>query len=176
MKKLIRLTESDLHRIVKESVKKILRESENPLRPYYDREGFPPGMSPFTGHLDKNTNEKDIYPGKIIKLPLSSVPGVDDVDGNIQLMFKVEQVDKKPSGEFFVVVKPYRDISKDYLKLHKYEFMEPDLFGSRPCYGRGSGKTVGIALNKAIKFSVMQIQSSIEHPYKQEVPWEWRIP
>ena len=173
MKKLIRLTESDLHRIVKESVKKILRESENPLRPYYDRDDHPLGMGP---EVNKNTREEDIYVGKVIQLPLSSVPGVDDVDGNIQLMFKVEQVKKKPSGEFFVAVKAYRDISKDYLELHKYEFMQPDLFGNRPCYGRGSGKTVGIALNIAIKFAVMQIQSSIEHPYKSETPWEWRIP
>ncbi len=35
-KKLIRLTESDLHRIVKESVNRILKEEVNPIPTYYD--------------------------------------------------------------------------------------------------------------------------------------------
>ena len=43
MKKLIRLTESDLHRIVKESVKRVLNEDEKPSVNYlsnWDDEGY----------------------------------------------------------------------------------------------------------------------------------------
>ncbi len=36
-KKLIRLTESDLHRIVKESVNKILNESQSNIMPYFSK-------------------------------------------------------------------------------------------------------------------------------------------
>ena len=38
-KKLIRLTESDLHRIVKESVNRVLREMEEPYDEYYEDRG-----------------------------------------------------------------------------------------------------------------------------------------
>lgn len=49
MKQIIRLTESDLHRIVKESVNKILREEEENNAIFYDPQG-----SPEEGFSDEN--------------------------------------------------------------------------------------------------------------------------
>ena len=39
MKKVIRLTEGDLHRIVKQSVNRVLREMEEPYDEYYEDDG-----------------------------------------------------------------------------------------------------------------------------------------
>ena len=164
MKRTIRLNEADLHRIVKESVNRILNEAYGGFQPYYDEDNWNFGVN-----VTKNTTENNIY-GKTIKLPPSSVPGIDDEE---QLEFKVVAVDNLGDRGFLVAVQPIR----------KRQWDEPivgaDLtkkFGDRPCYASAKGKTVGIALNKAIALSVAKIQNSVKHPYKPETPWEWRIP
>ena len=61
MKKLIRLTESDLHRIVKESVKKILTEGENWIGDY-ERNNFDilrQRVSEYGGTCSFSLNGKD---------------------------------------------------------------------------------------------------------------------
>lgn len=172
-KKLIRLTESDLHQIVKESVKRLLRE-KNDIYPYYDHDDYPLGTGP---EVHKDTPEEDIYVGKVIKLPLSSVPGIDDNGYNVQLMFTVERLNKMENGNYMVMVKAKKDVSKDFLKHNQYhDFIVPDEFGNRPCYGGAYGKTVGIALKKAIKVAISKMQDSIKHPYEPEAPWELRMP
>ena len=119
-KKLIRLTESDLHRIVKESVNKVLRE-----------------ITDYSPH-----NENDAQIGQIIKLPLSSVPGIDDEK---QLMFEVMAINALGNNMGFRVV-----------------IRATEEFGGRPCYGRSAGRTVGIAIKKAIKDAISQIENSLD--------------
>ena len=119
-KKLIRLTEQDLHRIVKESVNRVLNEIND---------------------YSTYTNENDPHIGQIIKLPSSSVQGID---GEGQVAFEILNIIDNGDFGYRVIVKATKE------------------FGGRPCYGRASGKTVDIALKRAIRFGVGAIESSIE--------------
>ena len=58
MKQIIRLTESDLHRIVKESVKKILGEGVPDPSDFLDQE---PGNESYGKYYDEEGEEYDPY-------------------------------------------------------------------------------------------------------------------
>lgn len=77
-KKLIRLTEGDIHRIVKESVNRVLRSALNETRLDYDEDNF-------SGRWNKNISDEDLNPEDYLDNPYNVPNSFDDdewVDGD----------------------------------------------------------------------------------------------
>jgi len=86
-KKLIRLTESDLHRIVKESVKKILKEWNKIENPDYDPREIIPFEHPVIQMWEKG------YPPEVIFDKLKDEEGYDSIDDVLDIIDKFDDSD-----------------------------------------------------------------------------------
>lgn len=87
MKRKIRLTESDLHRVIKESVKKVLKESMNPdqfvIVSAWDNRHYKPYSKLIEYYADAMVSTK--YDGNVFILPKNEVYSFLDDMSNIEI-------------------------------------------------------------------------------------------